>query len=375
MENRQILGKVLIFCERINCVMNRVIFILIACVFLLPAIVTAENDIAFGDKESIFRINPDGSNMKEAIKNAIYPQWSPDGRMIAFVKVAGETNISLMISDENGVIIHDEIKGMKIKLDKKPVEKFICSYAWSPDNKYIAFTTGFSIARQLYLELYDLTTKRTRTLYQIPAKDIDMACLSPIDWSLDGKKIIFASQSLGDSGEVGVFDIEKNHEEIIAQKGMFPKIWGDRIFFMTLTDNTATYWSVDLITQSKEMIIKSDKILMPISKINGDRVILQGQLKDRIPEIYVLNLKTKDMRKILVSDYVFLQPEFSPEGDKIIGIAIKISDLNSKIGRFGYYVYDLKSEKMTLLKDISSDKGQSYWWSAYLGGRKDFSWR
>lgn len=355
--------------------MNRGIFILIACAFLLPVTATAENDIAFGDKTSIFRVNPDGSNLKEVIKNAISPQWSPDGRMIAFVKVAGETNIGLMISDENGVIIHDEIKGMKIKLDKKPVERFICSYAWSPDNKYIAFTAGFSIARQLYLELYDLVAQKTKTLYQIPAKDIDMACLSPIDWSLDGKKIIFASQGLGATGEIGAFDIEENHYEIISKEGIFPKIWGDRIFFMTLSDNTATYWSIDLISQSKELIIKSDKILMPISKINRDRVILQGQLKDKIPGIYVLNLKTKDIRKISISDYVFLQPEFSPEGDKIIGIAIKISDLNSKIGRFGYYVYDLKSEKMTLLKDISSDKGQSYWWSAYLGGRKDFSWR
>lgn len=373
--DRQVLGKILIFCERIDCVMNTGIFILIACAFLLPVTATADNDIAFGDNMSIFRVNPDGSNLKEVIKNAIFPQWSPDGRMIAFVKVAGETNIALMISDENGVIIHDEIKGMNIKLDKKPVERFICSYAWSPDNKYIAFTTGFSIARQLYLELYDLVAQKTRTLYQIPAKDIDVACLSPIDWSQDGKKIILASQGLGATGEIGAFDIEKNHYEIISKEGMFPKIWGDRIYFITLSNNTTTYWSMNLIGRNKELISKSDKILMPISKINRDRVMLQEQFKDGLPEIYILNLMTKDMRKISVNDYMFLQPEFSPDGYKIIAIGIKKSELNSESGKYGYYVYDLKSQKMTLLKDMSSDRGQSYWWGAYFGGKKDFSWR
>lgn len=355
-------------------------FVLIIIFLLLPVVVNAEGDIVFYDvadgKASIFRINPDGSNLKEVIKDAIYPLWSPDGKMIAFIRVIGETHISLMVSDENGKIVH-QIGGMEIKLGgKKPIEKFICSHAWSPDNKCIAFTTGFFMTRELYLEIYDLITKKTRALHQIPVNDIDVACLSQLEWSPDGKKIILAPQGLSDTGEIGAFDIEKNRQEIIAQEGVFSKIWGKyRILFMTLNGNTAAYWSMDLNGQNKELIIKSDKVLIPMSKVNRDKVILQGLFKDGIPGLHILNLKTKDIKKIQVNDYLFLQPEFSPDGDKIIGIGVKISDLSNEGGRYGYYVYDLKTQKMTLLKEIRKDRGQSYWWSVYFGGRKDFSWR
>jgi Tol biopolymer transport system component len=356
--------------------MGNLYLILIAMFLLLPQAARAEGGILFFDSTdasggtSVYRVSPDGSGLKEIFKSGMYPQWSADGTMIAMLNIASESNIPLVITDGMGKTLH-RVPG---KFDLQSA--YICSHAWSPDNRYVAFTSANFLRRQLHLELYELEKKKRETLYEIPVRDLDTACVNQISWTSEGKNIVFAAQVGDEDTAVGIYNLDKREGEIILKGGMHSRAWGEeRIFFVTRNGEIHTFWTLDLRKQKREKLLELTGLLDPISEIVGNKVIIRGVVQG-IRGFFILDLTLKEPKKLDLHDYLMSSPIYSPDGKRLLFLAARKDDfLRGEGASIGYYVYDISLGDLTLLRKIEKKRSRSYWMSVYMGGRKEYSWR
>ncbi len=119
----------------------------------------------------IYSVKTDGSQSSRAIiRNGYNPQWSPDGKQIAFASNDESDSCSLQVTDSIG--------DQRIKLFKSND----CFYdiQWSPDSKRLIFSISRINQYDIYIANADGSAKPK---HLIPGK-------SPM-WSLDGKRIAF----------------------------------------------------------------------------------------------------------------------------------------------------------------------------------------
>ncbi len=134
----------------------------------------------------IYTMSPDGSEMKEIVKDAITPVWSPDGKKIAFVSYR----------DKHAQIYRIDVNGSNLKRltdhageDSAP--------AWAPDGQSIAFVSDRDGMHAIYLMDPD-GGHLQRLLY---SKKQDFCFPS---WSPDGNTLGFTTMlALGKAMIVG----------------------------------------------------------------------------------------------------------------------------------------------------------------------------
>jgi TolB protein len=138
---------------------------------------------------NLYVLNSDGSGLRNLTSKlaasgvfgaglASDPVWSPDGRMIAFVRLDRRRGVYVVNADGSGVR----------NLTPKPAEAYAAP-AWSPDGRKITFASERDGNSEIYLINADGSGQRnlTRNL----AYDGDPA------WSPDGQKITFVSNRDG----------------------------------------------------------------------------------------------------------------------------------------------------------------------------------
>ena len=113
------------------------------------------------------------------------PQWSPDGKWITVVSMAGESSSSEYFYNL-WIVGSDGTNPTQLTRDMQ-----IVNYRWAPDGKWIAFA-GWR-AYESDLAFYDLwlidwaTTKLERLTFNAPAQ----ANASMVNWSPDGAHLFF----------------------------------------------------------------------------------------------------------------------------------------------------------------------------------------
>jgi Tol biopolymer transport system component len=97
---------------------------------------------------SIHTIRPDGSGARLLFRRAVQPEWSPDGRSIAFVRLRGR---NLEYREIENVICVARANG-------KGVRRLVRGFypAWSPNGKRLAFVQGKLRSDRLTWSLYTI---------------------------------------------------------------------------------------------------------------------------------------------------------------------------------------------------------------------------
>ncbi len=138
----------------------------------------------------IFTMTADGTNLQNLTNNAARdeePEWSPDGRQIAFVSNrVGNDNIFLMNSDGSGV---QALTTNELNSKSQPL--------WSPDGSRVAFLGSIKVDPApggLRLDVYVIDTDGNN-LRNLTAGIGDQIFVDffNFSWSPDGKKIVVES--------------------------------------------------------------------------------------------------------------------------------------------------------------------------------------
>ena len=156
--------------------------------------VGGSEQIAFASNRSgsmqIWLMNADGSRLEQLTNipnGACQPNWSPDGKKIAFISPclnksdSGYPGGRIFIINADGT----EIQALPVPLN--PEGDF--DPAWSPDGKRIAYTSIISAKQQILVFSFD-------DKVSINVSNSRFNDYSP-DWSPSGKILTFVRQSLG----------------------------------------------------------------------------------------------------------------------------------------------------------------------------------
>lgn len=164
---------------------------ILTAAFLLASVHVGQGQIAYvsrehNDGDGLYIINEDGTGRRRLIgNNAEFPNWSPDGSLIAITANPAGGNDTLFTIRPDG----SEFK----PVSRSPERKH--SPAWSPDGTRMVYVGSWNNNPNLFI--LDLATDERERVTDFGNNQ------SPA-WSPDGTQIAFASARNGDDYEIYV---------------------------------------------------------------------------------------------------------------------------------------------------------------------------
>jgi TolB protein len=135
----------------------------------------------------IYVLNPDISEMQQLTDNTVSddaPNWSPDGRQIAYL--SGFPEATLMSMSASGDNPQALTNGLQVNREDQP--------QWSPDGKSLAFVVnGDRIGIDLTSEIYTIKANGTHLRQLTRTGGVN---LGP-RWSPDGRQLVFYGYAVG----------------------------------------------------------------------------------------------------------------------------------------------------------------------------------
>jgi Tol biopolymer transport system component len=216
--------------------------------------------------DEIYVMNSDGTGETRLTVtpsgNSLFPEWSPDGKMIALhnnLAEIGGPEIFLINADGTGLTRLTYMTDLGLGA---------VNATWSPDGKWIAFNSF--VIRDIYVINVDGTG-----LTQLTSDPANEA--SP-DWSPDGRTIAFNSNRDGDA-EIYVMSTDDPHH------------------WLKLTDNSATDMGADWSPDGRKIAFESQR--------DGNR------------EIYIMNADGSEQARLTCNAVIDAFPSWSPDGQRI----------------------------------------------------------
>ncbi len=341
------------------------------CVLLLGLLISGKaygGDILIQEGELgqnvIYRVSPSGSNLKK-IGDGILPQWSPDRKYVSYIKF-GTENTKLVVTS---VREEKEIFNLSHPLDKG----VMMYHTWNPKGNGIAF---ISFGPESSVSYYDSKTKDIRTLYRVDLRSSEDALLSTLEWSPDGDKILFSPSYTSKGKEAysaQLIDCRKRTAKKLIEAGLFPRFIGkERI----LTVVNSEVWTINSDGSDKRKIHDFTAPVFNVTKESKGKIIFVVKPQDLpgvpLSRLFLFNFENNRLEEINTHGYTFLSPAISSDGNQFAAIGAKWKD--GEPSDEGYYVYDLKTQRTTLLKKIKPGKGTDRSGLYILLGGKPIIW-
>lgn len=326
-----------------------------------------------GNQAVIYSMASDGTNL-EKIGQGLSPQCSPDRKFISYiepVKGYDPTIVRGLVVTEPGgkEVFRIGITG-------------IVRYRWAPDSNGIALVTVLG-RHQGTIAYYDIKTRQIKPLHKVEFKDLDIAFIATtLEWSPNGRQILFSSRSLLPKGKgVLLIDIKDGATKNLSDEGTLPGFVSNKVLFAVDSE----IWTINLDGSDKKRLFDVGMPIISLSKIVNNKIILQinaEKLNKELPfKLYLLNLDNNKMnlKEINSKNHLLLCPNIAPDGNKFTAIGMRLKKdgqfVSEEESELGYYVFDIKTEEVTLLKRFEDrNKGKGFWWGIYGGYGNHTSW-
>jgi len=242
-----------------------------------------------GTDWNLYIANIDGTGLRRLTWSGGWdPAWSPDGASLAFVStIDGKRQISSMSVDGTAVR----------QLTKGDGESF--HPAWSPTGAKLAFTCRSGTTSRICVMNADGSQIHAVT-------EVNQQCRWPA-WSPDSKRIAYNSQ-----GEVWTTNLETGERVHLFTAGPAASMldWspdGQQILFAAATAGMAgiqvfaisTGETRGILTDEKRRILADWQPAQPRWSPDGRQVLFVAG--DSNPCVYVLDLRTSDVRRVVAA--------------------------------------------------------------------------
>ncbi|MBA3351360.1 MAG: PD40 domain-containing protein, partial [Blastocatellia bacterium] len=246
----------------------------------------------------IYLMNADGGNVRRLTNHPAWdnhPVFSPDGTAIAFNSDREDENSDVYLINPDG----SGIRHLTDSTDNESVEPG----CWSPDGTRITFYSDRFDNDDIFVASAEVV--RPRILVSDDAANLQFPMFSP-----DGKRIAYQSDLLDKSGELRLFDIEKNETRVLLK--------------MANAD------------------------IAPVFSPDGQWIAFQNKIESNT-EIYRIRTDGKDLSNLSQNAGRDVYPMFSPDGEQIAFA----SNRDDNYGGYNLYVMDANGGSQRL---IYSDK-------------------
>ncbi len=191
---------------------------------------------------NLWRSRPDGTEKRQLVQTpmvARYPQWSPDGRSIAFMASSPGSTWRIYLISSSG--------GKYSPLLDDPSSQGVPG--WSPDAKQIVFGRltdyGNEVNPDMMVEIVDVESHLHRTLHG------SKGMWTP-RWSPDGRYISTVSQ---DNKLLWLYDMQTMRWSNLAHSGVNDVIWSpdsQYIYFDTYDPHGSILYRISIATRKLE---------------------------------------------------------------------------------------------------------------------------
>jgi hypothetical protein len=318
----------------------------------------------FGEGAGIYKVTSEGSGLKK-IGQGIFPEWSGDRRQISYIGFNPADMMKIIVVDKEG--------REAFRIGETQNKGFILRHSWEPKGEGVAFANAFGPEGST-VSYIDLKTRSVKVLHKFDLKSESEALLSTtLEWSPVGEKLLFSVGSLISKGEgVDLIDVKKGGSNKLSDAGFAPRFIKDgNVVFVSGSE----VWTVRANGSSKKKLVDTGMPVLNMTNAGGGKVILSMKPKGGLGpfsfQLGLLNIGAGSLQEIKTEGYVFLSPEISPEGNQFAGFRLKVKDglpMEQDPGA-GFYVYDLQTKRMKLLKKTDPGQDKQFWMMLYLGAR------